>query len=73
MLRAIFKLWPTAEDIPHAYQTMRQIAEILGRFVKGEYFVPLVLGMLADDSFKGNPRNTITLHNILAYMLSSTA
>ena len=73
VLRAIVKLWPAAEDIPRAYQTMHQIVEILGWFAKGDYFVPLVLGMLADDSFKGNPKNTIILLNILAHMLSGTA
>ena len=72
MLRALVKLWPSADDIPNAYQTMHQIVEIMGFFAKADYFVPLVLGILSDESFKNSHKNTIVLLNILAHMLKET-
>lgn len=58
-----------AEDIPDAGRKIEQIVEVIGYFVKSEYYIPLVLNILNHEEYKNSQKNTVVLLNILGHML----
>jgi hypothetical protein len=48
---------------------VQHIVEIIGHFVKSEYYIPLIIHVLAQEDVKGSTKNTVVLLNILGHML----
>lgn len=69
ILKSLVRISHTAEEVPDAPRKISQIVEVVGFFVKSEYYVPLVLSILGQEEYKNNSKNTIVLLNILSHML----
>lgn len=56
-------------EIPGCAGKVRQIVEIIGFYVKSDYYIPLIVSILGQEDIKNSGKNTIALLNILGHML----
>lgn len=56
-------------DLDQILKRVSEIVEIIGFHVKSEYYIPLMMDVLAQEEFKNSTKNTIVMLDMVSHML----
>ena len=70
IMRALVRIWQAGVD--GGERTILEIVVLLGYHLTSQFYLPLILDLLAAEDFKTSPKNTVVLLKLLAYMLQKT-